>query len=288
MHNPKIAFFGSSIFSVLCLEELKTNGILPNLIITTPDMPSGRKLLLNPTPVKTWAKNNNIICLSPIKLDSDFELNISKFDLNIFLVASYGKIIPKHILEIPIFKTLNIHPSLLPRYRGPSPLQEQILNDEANIGVTIMQMDEQIDHGAIIIQEKILTQNWPISFSELENITAITGTKLFIKIIHDWVDGKINSIEQDHSKATLTKKVKKEDGLIDITKGNQYKNFLKILAYNIWPQAYFFIHKKSSDTKGMRIIIKEAEFKNNNLLIKRVLPEGKNEMNYNDFLRGLK
>jgi len=287
MSNPRIAFFGSSRFSIFCLEELKSKGILPIIIITTPDMPVGRKLQLTPTPVKIWADNNKIDCLCPSKLDSNFCQEIKKYNSDIFLVASYGKIIPRDILDLPIYKTLNIHPSLLPKYRGPSPIQEQILNDEASVGITLMQMDEQVDHGAIIIQKEIITHVWPLPFSELEEITSIAGTKLFIEILDDWINGKIIPTEQNHEVATYTKKVVKEDGLIDINNTNQYENFLKFLAYQIWPQVYFFVRTQPTDTKEIRVIIKEAEFKDNILQIKRVVPEGKKEMDYQDFLRGL-
>jgi len=278
-----MVFFGSSNFSVFCLEELKTNGILPILIVTTPDMPTGRGLKLTPTPVKIWADGNKITCLSPIKLDSNFISELNLIEYNLFLVASYGKILPDTVINLPKYKTLNIHPSLLPKYRGPSPLQTQILNNEQNIGVTIMLMDELVDHGPIIAQEKIPIPNWPVKFDELEKITAIAGAKIFFERLNDWLKNKIIPEKQNHSEATFTKKVKKGDGLTDLTNEDPYKNFLKIQAYNIWPQAYFFIEKNN---KKIRIIIKDAIFKNGQLEILRVLPEGKKEMLYKDFLRG--
>jgi methionyl-tRNA formyltransferase len=98
------------------------------------------------------------------------------------LVASYGKIIPKAVINLPKYQTLNIHPSLLPKYRGPSPLQGQILNGEKEVGVTIMLIDEQVDHGPLLAQEKINIPNWPVNFNNLEKIMAQAGAKLFIKI----------------------------------------------------------------------------------------------------------
>jgi len=288
MSNTKSAnflFFGSSKFSVFCLEELKTLGLLPTAIITTPDMPTGRGLKLTPTPVKLWAQENSIECLTPEKLSQDFALKLSTLDFSLFLVASYGKIIPKNILELPKHGTLNIHPSLLPKYRGSSPLQEQILNDEKNIGVTIMLMDEKVDHGPIIAQEKVEILNWPVKFDELKMILAKVGARLYANNLENWQADKIKPVEQKHTEATFTKKVEKVDGLIDIETGASYKNFLKIQAYSTWPQAYFFVNKGE---QKIRVIVKEANFKDGKLEITRVLPEGKKEMPYKDFLNGLK
>lgn len=281
----KIAFFGSSKFSVYCLEELKSLKILPELIITTPDMPTGRGLKLTPTPVKIWAVENDIECLSPNKLDAEFIKELDTYDFNLSLVASYGKIIPKSVIDLPKFKTLNIHPSLLPKYRGPSPLQEQILNDEKNIGVTIMLMDEKVDHGPIIKQQKLTVANWPVKHDELKMMLSTVSTDLFVEILNDWTAGKIKPAEQNHNEATFTKKVKKEDGLIDIINNDPYKNFLKIQAYSTWPQAYFFVEKGE---KKIRVIIKDAKYSEGKLEIIKVLPEGKKEMPYKDFLNGLK
>lgn len=284
-NNPKIVFFGSSRFSVLCLDELKTLNLKPDLIITTPDMPIGRGLKLTATPVKLWAEQNNIECLSPDKLDSVFALKLSTFNFQLFLVASYGKIIPKNFLNLPKYGTINIHPSLLPKYRGPSPLQEQILNDEKNIGVSIMLMDEKIDHGPIISQREVKIIDWPVKFEDLEKILAKEGAKLLMETLNPLLDGKLKPTEQNHSEATFTKKIKKENGLLDIENGNQYKNFLKIQAFTVWPKTYFFVKKGPNK---IRVIIKDAEFNNGILTIKKVLPEGKKEIPYQDFLRGLK
>ena len=135
----KFVFFGSSEFSVYVLEELLLHGLKPILILTTPDKPQGRKLVLTPNIVKTWAKDHNIEVLDPSSLKPNTDsgqktiAQLSALNSELFLVASYGKIIPKEIFEIPKRKTLNIHPSLLPKYRGASPIQSQILEDEKRL-----------------------------------------------------------------------------------------------------------------------------------------------------------
>jgi methionyl-tRNA formyltransferase len=315
MSTKKInwVFFGSSEFSVYVLNELKLHNILPDLIVTTQDKPKGRKLILTPTPVKIWAEQNNIEVIENMS-----ELKGKNFDL--FLVASFGKIIPSEIFEIPKHKTLNIHPSLLPKYRGASPIQSQILNNEQNIGVSIMQIDTGMDTGAIVIQRPLKKDSlpkvlgspcctgqtfvenfseWP-SRKQLEKILATEGARLFAHILPEWIVGAIDPIMQNENEATYCKKIEKKDGEMDIDLNNLEKNalqnLLKIKAFEGWPTAYFFLNKK-------RIIITDATLENPStgstnspqassgqakLVILRVKPEGKSEMPFADFLRGQK
>ncbi len=282
--NIKIAFFGSSEFSIIVLDELKKQGINPDLIVTTPDKPQGRKMVLTPNIVKTWAENNSIEYITPERL-KDEEVLKKLSEYNLFIVASYGKIIPKAVIDLPNYHTLNIHPSLLPKYRGPSPLQEQILNAEKNVGVTIMLIDEQVDHGAILAQKEVSISNWPVGFNSLQEILGKEGAKILAEILPDWIGGKITEKEQNNNEATFTKKVEKIDGLIDISRqGLAEKNYLKILAYEDWPGTYFIQKDLSGQEK--RVIVKKASFENSELKIKRVIPEGKKEMDYEDYLRG--
>ena len=284
MNNIKIAFFGNSKFSVFCLEEMKNLGQTPDIIVTTPDRPSGRKMQLTKTETKIWAEENNVPFIEQEKLkDESFLEKLKNYDL--FIVASYGKIVPKVILDLPKYSVLNIHPSLLPKYRGPSPLQEQILNNEKNIGVTVMKMDEQIDHGPIIAQSKIEIPIWPINILELKEITAKEGVKILLANLNNWIEGKIKTIEQNHIEATFTKKVEKNDGLLDLETSNPFENYLKTKAYYPWPGTFFFVTKGE---QKIRVIIKESEYKDGSFHILKVLPEGKKEMSYEDFLRGLK
>jgi len=281
--NNKIAFFGNSDFSLAVLEQLKKEGVTPDLIVTTPDRPQGRKMILTPTKTKVWAENNSIEYVMPEKLkDESFLKKISDYEL--FIVASYGKIIPKIVIDIPKYKVLNIHPSLLPKYRGPSPLQEQILNDERHIGVSIMLIDEQVDHGDILIQKEIEIKGWPVGFNLLQETLAKEGAKLLVSILPEWIKGNLISTGQKHEEATFTKKVEKIDGLISLS-SDSYKNYLKYLAYEEWPKTYFEIEK--GEIK-IRIIIKKATYKDGIFEILRVIPEGKKEMDYKSFLNGLK
>jgi methionyl-tRNA formyltransferase len=161
-----------------------------------------------------------------------------------------------------------------------------MLEDDKHTGITIMKMDEEMDHGSIIAQKNINIEEWP-TYEEFEEMMAIMGAHLLENTLPKWINGDIREIEQDHSSATYTKKVTKEDGLIDIydLKTDQYLNFRKIQAYHDWPQAYFF-----ADRRGTRIRVKitEASFGDEKFTIKKVIPEGGKEMSYADFERGLK
>lgn len=298
-------FFGSSQFSIYALDELKAHGILPDLIVTTPDKPKGRKLTTAPTPVKIWAQENNIEVIDPQTLkDSEIKKSLSGKSWDLFLVASYGKIIPKDVFEIPNRKTLNIHPSLLPKYRGASPIQSQILENEKEVGVTIMQIEETMDTGPIVIQKKIEDEMILLGRKQLEKMLAIEGARLFAHILPEWLSGVIDPIMQDENRATYCKKIEKDDGelqidLDDLTK-NARQNILKIKAFEEWPTAYFFVERNGKKT---RVIITDATLENHlmdstsspqtssrqaELKILKVIPEGKKEMPFTDFLRGQK
>ncbi len=279
-------FFGSSRLSVIVLDELLKFDLKPSLIVTTPDKPQGRKLEIKPNVVKIWAIEHNVPVIDDLQ-------KIPRENANLFIVASYGKIIPQSIIELPKHKTLNIHPSLLPQYRGASPLPTAILNDTKNTGVTIMQLDNEMDHGPIVIQKRVEIMKWP-TYEEFEEMMAIVGAHLLAEILPRWMDGKIVPTEQNHAKATYTKKITKEDGLIDLSISDvqhpeniptdrAYDIFRKIQAYHEWPQVYFFIEH---DEKKIRVKITSASFENNTLTIDRVIPEGKKEMVYADFVRG--
>jgi len=289
-NKVNIGFFGTSEFAVIVLEELKKKGILPSLIVTASDKPKGRGLKLTPPPVKIWAQENKVEFLQPQKLDHVFVDKLKAISYKMFIVAAYGKIIPKAILEIPKRGTLNVHPSLLPLYRGPSPVQYQILEGAQKVGVTIMLIDEEMDHGSILSQEVLSgitlseVEGLP-SASELAEKLAYEGGKLLAKTIPQWIEdppaGGITPQEQDHDKATYTKLLTKKDGLINLDDDPE-GNFRKIKAFDPWPGTYFFVIKNN---KKIRIKITDAELRNRKLIIKKVVPEGKREINYTEFIQ---
>lgn len=269
----KIGFFGTPEYALTTLEKLKSAEFAIAFVVTQPDRSSGRKMILTSSPVKAYAQKYKIQVYQPENInDNDFIENIKKYNCDVFVIIGYGKIIPEEILNIPSRKSLNIHGSLLPKLRGASPIETAILNDDRKTGVTIIRMDKKMDHGPIVAQKIVTVEGWPPRADFLRKCIVEEGSDLLVSILSEWINGKIKEKEQDHSQATYTKKIEKEDGLIDF-KDNPYKNFLKIQAYSGWPSAYFF-------KDGKRIKITEASFKDGKLIIERVIPEGKAEMNY--------
>lgn len=283
--NPlPFVFFGTPKFAEIVLSELENAGYIPSLVVTAPDKPKGRKLLLTPSDVKLWAQTRNIPVLTPASLANDeIFLELAKFSDTLFIVAAYGKIIPQRILDIPHNGVLNVHPSLLPKYRGSSPIESAILSDDTGTGVSIMELDAEMDHGPIVAQEEHTPSDWPPKGTELTDALAHIGGKLLATCIPSWIT-EHHSTPQEHGEATYTKKIVKEDGLIDIS-GDPVQNYKKFRAYDEWPGAFFFVERNG---KQIRVKITDATLKENNLTITRVVPEGKNEMSYEDFLRGMK
>jgi methionyl-tRNA formyltransferase len=283
-------FFGTDSFSVGVLDELKTAGLMPQIIVTAPDRPAGRGNKMKKPEVKIWAEENNVKILQPEKLDSDFVKQIEG-EWDMFALASFGKIIPNSVLEIPKKGMLNVHPSLLPKYRGASPIESAMLADDKNTGVTIMLVDSDMDHGPILLQEVVEIKEWPTKI-ELETQLAKTGGQLLAQSMIMYQNDEIVPIEQDHEKATFTKKISKTDGLItpdfvldaeELDTDSAREIFLKIQALNPWPGVYFFFKKQGED---LRVKITEAEWINDNIKIKKVLPAGKNEMSWENFKNG--
>lgn len=274
------AFFGTDRFSVIVLDELTKAGYLPTLVVTAPDRPQGRKLVMTPPPAKVWAKENGVEYVQPEKLSTD---NFSGTSWDLFIVASYGKIIPQEIIELPEYNTLNVHPSLLPKLRGASPVQTATLT-ENETGVSIMRIDEKMDHGPLLAQKT--THVWtpesvPLA-SQLEIELAHEGGKLLAETIPGWLTGDIVEQPQDHGKATFTKKITKADGLINFS-DNAETNYRKIRSFTEWPRAYFFIDHNGTQK---RVIITDAELTDGTLVITKVLPEGSKEMRSEDFIQG--
>ena len=286
MENNKIRiiFIGTPEFGAIILEELVKNNYQPFLVITSPDKPVGRKQILTPPPVKLVAQKYKIPIEQPERI-KNYESEIRNLKPDLVICAAYGQIISEEILKIPRHGCLNVHPSLLPKYRGPSPIQTTILNGDEKTGVTIMLMDEEIDHGPILAKRELEITNpkSKITYRELHDKLAEIGAKLLIETIPDWISGKIKPKTQDEKKTTYTKIIKKEDGKIDWKKPAQEIE-RQIRAFNPWPGAFTFIQKKG---KKIRIKICQAELsKDNKLIIKKLQPEGKKPMSFEEFKKG--
>ena len=184
-------FFGTPELAACFLDALEQKGYVPSLIVTTPDVAKGRGMVISPPPVKTWAKSRGIPVLQPSKLDSDFCYKLQATSYKLFIVIYYGKIIPRDVLSMPKHGTINIHFSLLPRWKGTSPIRASILNDDKKAGISLVLMDEKIDHGSIIAQKELHTPEWPPSASALEVQATDESAELLGQVILPWVRGDI-------------------------------------------------------------------------------------------------
>ena len=297
-------FFGTPEFSVIVLKQLLKQKLKPSLVVTTEDKPVGRKQKLTAPPIKLFAQKNNIPILQGGRLMSNDK---EKLQTDLFVVAAYGNILSKDFLNIPTKGTLNVHPSLLPKYRGPSPIQASIINGDKETGVSIMLLDEKMDHGPILYQDIYEKDLDSITAPELTKELAILGGKLLSQTIVDWMNNTITPIPQDDKKATFTKIIRKEDGHIDWNKDAQYIE-RQIRAYAQWPGAYYFLKDKEGQSLRLKIqrahIAKEKINKGKPgevftegdmfsiqtgeglLLIDEVQLEGKKTMSSQDFMRG--
>ncbi len=288
MDSPRIAFFGTPDIAVTVLDALSAHGFLPTLVVTNPDAPVGRKQILTPSPVKVWAETHKLPVLTPQSLVKDtntFE-RLKSENISLCIVAAYGKLIPKNILDLPQHGTLNVHPSLLPKLRGASPIRSAILNDMRDTGVTIMLLDEELDHGPILAQRTVdISEDvWPLRGKELDILLSQAGGELLAETLPAWLDGTRTPIPQRHEDATFCTKITKEMGELDLT-SDPYQNLLKIRAFDGWPGTFFY-----TERQGMRIRVKVTDATldtDGSLKILRVVPEGKNEMDYETFSKTL-
>ena len=278
--NLKFIFFGTPDVASKTLTILKDRGYIPELIVTSPDKSSGRGLLMHETPVSLFAKENNIECLKPEKITEEFISKLSTFNFQLSIVVAYGKILPESLIKTPKFGTINIHYSLLPKYRGASPVETALLNGDELTGISIQQMEYKLDSGPILIEEEMkvsINDTKEELLSDLINL----GANCLCDLLPGIESKNVIPKKQDESLVTFCKKIKKEDGEINI-EGDQKENWNKYRAFFGWPGVFFFTIKKD---KRIRVKVVEAIYENNSFIIKRVVPEGRKEMSYDEFLR---
>src|SRR3989338_10840666 len=272
----KIVFFGTNRLAQIVLEELIKSNYKPQLIITAPDKKAGRGQRRQMSPVKQTALKNNLEILQPESLSNEiFKFQVSSFKFDIAILVAYGQIIPKEILIAPKYGFINVHPSLLPKYRGPSPIQTAILSDDKKIGISIIILDELIDHGPILIQKKITISPKDTHLSLIEYLGKI-GARLLIQILPEYLAGSLKPKTQNHSQATFSKRIKKSNGYVDLNNPPDSKTFDRMIrAFYPWPGVYTKLKIKNEKLK----IIK---FLPGNL----IQPEGKRPMTTKEFLNG--
>lgn len=290
MHKKiSYAFFGTGALAESVLASLVRNGYTPSLVITKPDSAQGRHMQLTAPHIKTWAKMKGIEVFQPESLkeiNSDSPLHTNKFD--VFIVASYGKIIPGEILNLPKHGALNVHPSLLPLYRGASPIESALLNGDLITGVSIIKLDNDMDHGPILVQNAF-TIPVEAAAGTLEVTCGQLGGDMLSQILPSYLDGTLKLKEQDHTKATFCKKIEKSIGEIKL-ENNANEIRRKFRALTPWPTVYFMYPHQNKQIRvkvtGVDLVTPTEENATAKDVITSVIPEGKKEMDFESFLRG--
>ncbi len=267
---PRIAFWGTPDICLPILESMKSSGHIPELIITNPDRPQGRNhSVLIPSAVKQWALENNISVLQPEKVTPDFIETLSQESWDLFVVVAYGKILPESCTTPPRCGTINVHYSLLPRWRGAPPTEAAILAGDTETGITIQSMRYKLDSGPILYQS-----TYPLTGNEFiddlrESLTQ-EAAQAIPTVIESLLSGTANPQEQDESNVTTCTLIKKEHGHITGTESDEIL-WRMYRCYHAWPSLFFF------DTEGKRIKITSARFENNTFIIEKIIREGENE-----------
>jgi methionyl-tRNA formyltransferase len=254
----RIVFFGSPKTAIPSLQKIVEEGHTIELIITQPDRPSGRGKKLTTSPVKQFALDKNIPVFQPRRIRKDpvasEKLSAINPDLNV--VVAYGQIIPASIIYLPKYHSINLHFSLLPKYRGASPVQWAILNGECRTGLTIFELNEKMDEGDILMQQEIEILPHEKAF-ELEGRLAQEGAELLVKTIHQM--DTLTPLKQDHALATYAPLIKKEDGLIDWS-DEAIAVERKVRAFSPWPSAFTYIRGKRLKILDGRAQTAESQF----------------------------
>jgi len=257
--KARIIFMGTPEFAVPALRDLHKNGQDVALVVTQPDRPKGRGRKVIPPPVKEVAVSFGYEINQPASIRTDeFANHMAKYKPDIIVVVAYGHIIPKNILAIPKIATINIHASLLPKYRGPAPIQWAIINGEKETGVTIILMDEGLDTGDILLSSKVEIFPDDTSGTLHDRLSAL-GADLLIQTIKSFETGNINPIPQDHTQATYAHILKKNDGRMNWEMPAQTLEAF-IRGMTPWPGAFTFHgNKRLKIFKARPIIIDTVE-----------------------------
>ena len=227
----KIVFMGTPDFAAESLKEVYKAGYKIEAVVTNPDKPKGRGMKLIPSPVKVFAEENKLKVLQPqrVKNNTEFIEEIKKINPDVICVVAYGKILPKEILEIPKLGCINVHGSLLPKYRGAAPMQWSIINGEEKTGITTMFMNAGMDTGDMLLKEEIEIKD-SYNLESIHDILMVIGAKLLVKTIDGVIDGTITPISQPEE-GTYAPMITREMTKIDFNKsGREIFNFVRGLS----------------------------------------------------------
>lgn len=296
----RIVFMGTPAFAVPSLQALVEDGHDIVVVITQPDRPAGRGGRMQPGPVKAWAQEQGLAVWQPERLRGTVVEQLRALQPEVIVVAAYGEILRPEVLALPPHGCVNVHASLLPRWRGASPVAAAILAGDDKTGVSLMQMDAGMDTGPILAQESLPLQGHERG-GELSARLAEMGAALLRRVLPEYLAGKVAPQPQDDSQATYCAVLRKEDGRVDWTRPAAYIERM-VRAYDPWPGAYTFL-------RGRRLrlwratVLPETPFqppgtilvRDRHLLVvtgkgilalEEVQLEGKRRMSADEFLRG--
>lgn len=239
--TKRILFMGTPDFAVPVLQTLLKSDYTIVGVVTQPDRVVGRKKVLTPSPVKVEALKHHLPVYQPEKLAQSVELEqLLQLNLDVIVTAAYGQFLPSCLLNHPTYRAINVHASLLPKYRGGAPIQYALMNGDEQTGVSIMYMEKKMDAGAILAQRAIpiLEQD---TVSTLFDKLSQLGSELLIETLPHLFNGQIEAVEQDNQRVSFSPALTREDELIDWHQSAQQLNW-KIRAMNAWPGAYTYLN----------------------------------------------
>jgi methionyl-tRNA formyltransferase len=296
-----LVFCGTPQFAVPTLEKLVDAGFDLRLVLTQPDRPKGRGLELVSSPIKQSAEKLGLPIYQPEKIKQNEELRgrLKALSPDAIIVVGYGRIIPSWMLQLPKFGNINLHASLLPKYRGAAPIQWAIANGEKVTGVTTMQIDEGLDTGEILLQQELAIAEEDTSETLAPKLAGI-GAELMVETLRRLQSGAITARPQDHALASLAPILKKEDGRINFRQTAQ-EIYNRLRGFQPWPGAFTLLRGKilniaaarpgSEQVPQAQLLARGAQLfvgcgQSTSLEILELQPEGKKPMPARDFIQG--
>lgn len=296
----KTVFFGTPQFTVNSLDSLHKDPRFEVLaVVTKPDSKIGRKQILTAPPVKQYAIENNIKVIQPLKIDEDSVVEINSLDADLYFVFSYGKILPDNLINSPKFKSINLHPSKLPKYRGATPVPEMLKNGDKETALDLIIMNDKMDEGDIIAEHLLPVEPEDNATTLFEKI-AKTTESFVPDSLFKYCNNELQAVQQDHSKATYCGKISKQDAKLDFKNQSAAEIVNLTRAYHIWPNTYALLNNKrikfyelqhSNETLNPGL----CHVQDNQLFIGtkttaikpiKLQIEGKSKMDISDFLKG--
>ncbi|MBD7967852.1 methionyl-tRNA formyltransferase [Paenibacillus gallinarum] len=308
-----IVFMGTPDFAVPALEKLLAEGYSVKLVVTQPDKPQGRKKILTPTPVKEAALKHGIPVFQPRRLrDEESVAELAKWEPDLIVTAAFGQILPKAVLDMPKYGCVNVHGSLLPKYRGGAPIQRSIINGEKVTGVTLMYMAEGLDTGDMISKVEVPITDEDTSGTMFAKLSE-AGSDLLLREMPNLISGKVKAIPQNDEEATYAKNLTREDEKIDWARSAReiYDQIRGLVPYSgaftLWDEQVFKVwsavnplalpeeYKNASSGQkeveaGTVLSLSnlgiEVKTSDGSLWLREVQPAGKKAMQASDFARG--